>query len=73
MPSRAVAGPANCLRWFLLGTHLELGERISVHVDPWDDAKWALGAAALVLRAPFTHTDETGSDAVRARFAGIAP
>ena len=57
---------------FLLGTHLELGERISVHVDPWDDAKWALGAAALVLRAPFTHTAETGSDAVRARLAGIA-
>ena len=27
---------------------------ISVHVDPWDDAKWALGAAALVLQAPFT-------------------
>jgi predicted NBD/HSP70 family sugar kinase len=57
---------------FSPGTHLELGERISVHVDPWDDAKWALGAAALVLRAPFTHTDETGSDAVRARFTGIA-
>jgi predicted NBD/HSP70 family sugar kinase len=24
-----------------------------VHVEQWDDARWALGAAALVLRAPF--------------------
>lgn len=24
-----------------------------VHVEPWDDSKWALGAASLVLRAPF--------------------
>lgn len=26
---------------------------IPVHVDEWDDTAWALGAAALVLRAPF--------------------
>jgi len=27
---------------------------VAVEVDPWDDAKWAIGAAALVLRATFT-------------------
>jgi predicted NBD/HSP70 family sugar kinase len=28
-------------------------DRIPVFVDEWDDTAWALGAAALVLRAPF--------------------
>jgi predicted NBD/HSP70 family sugar kinase len=27
---------------------------VQVEVDPWDDAKWAVGAAALVLRSSFT-------------------
>jgi predicted NBD/HSP70 family sugar kinase len=27
---------------------------ITVEVDPWDDAKWAVGAASLVLRTTFT-------------------
>jgi predicted NBD/HSP70 family sugar kinase len=27
---------------------------VAVEVDPWDDAKWAVGAAALVLRPTFT-------------------
>jgi predicted NBD/HSP70 family sugar kinase len=27
---------------------------VPVEVDPWDDAKWAIGAATLVLRATFT-------------------
>ena len=27
---------------------------VGVEVDPWDDAKWAVGAAALVLRPTFT-------------------
>jgi predicted NBD/HSP70 family sugar kinase len=27
---------------------------VAVEVDPWDDAKWAVGAASLVLRATFT-------------------
>ena len=27
----------------------------ALHVEPWDDSKWALGAASLVLQAPF-HT-----------------
>jgi len=26
---------------------------VRVEVDPWDDAKWAVGAATLVLRASF--------------------
>src|SRR4029079_9376880 len=28
-------------------------EGIRIEVDPWDDAKWAVGAATLVLRASF--------------------
>ena len=35
---------------------------IAVEVDPWDDAKWAIGAAALVLRATFTPHAERESD-----------
>lgn len=27
---------------------------VELEVDPWDDAKWAVGAAALVLRSTFT-------------------
>jgi predicted NBD/HSP70 family sugar kinase len=27
---------------------------VPVEVDPWDDAKWARGAAALILQAPFS-------------------
>jgi predicted NBD/HSP70 family sugar kinase len=27
---------------------------VAVEVDPWDDAKWAVGAASLVLRTTFT-------------------
>ncbi|HEY2541961.1 MAG TPA: ROK family transcriptional regulator [Gaiellaceae bacterium] len=40
---------------------------VSVEVDPWDDVKWAVGAAALVLRATFTPHDERQVDnAIRA-------
>jgi predicted NBD/HSP70 family sugar kinase len=36
---------------------------IPVVIDPWDDAKWALGAAALVLRATFVAAlDEEPAD-----------
>ena len=28
-------------------------DAMTVHVEKWDDSKWALGAASLVLRAPF--------------------
>jgi len=38
---------------------------VAVEVDPWDDAKWAVGAAALVLRPTFTplagDTDQNNS------------
>lgn len=42
---------------------------VLVELDPWDDAKWALGAAALVLRATFvTALNERSADhSVRAR------
>jgi predicted NBD/HSP70 family sugar kinase len=42
---------------------------VRVEVDPWDDAKWARGAAALVLRATFVAAfEEQPSDhSVRAR------
>ena len=35
---------------------------VTVEVDPWDDVKWAIGAAALVLRATFTPHDERQAD-----------
>jgi predicted NBD/HSP70 family sugar kinase len=47
---------------------------VAVELDPWDDGKWALGAAALVLRATFvTGLDEQSSDhSVRARLERAA-
>lgn len=40
---------------------------VQVEVDPWDDMKWAVGAAALVLRATFTPQDALDADnAIRA-------
>jgi predicted NBD/HSP70 family sugar kinase len=36
--------------------------KVAVEVDPWDDAKWAVGAAALVLRATFTPLDDRQAD-----------
>jgi predicted NBD/HSP70 family sugar kinase len=40
---------------------------VAVDVDPWDDVKWAIGAAALVLRATFTSHDAHRADtAIRA-------
>jgi predicted NBD/HSP70 family sugar kinase len=43
---------------------------IVVEVDPWDDAKWAVGAAALVLRSTFTPALESAppDTSIRARF-----
>lgn len=42
---------------------------IPIEVDPWDDAKWARGAAALVLRATFSAPlyERQIEDSVRAR------
>jgi hypothetical protein len=47
---------------------------VAVEVDPWDDAKWAIGAATLVLRATFVPgLDEQSSDHfVRARLERVA-
>lgn len=46
---------------------------VAVEVDPWDDAKWARGAAALVLRATFAAPlyEHQPDDAVRARLTTI--
>jgi predicted NBD/HSP70 family sugar kinase len=45
----------------------------SVEIDPWDDAKWATGAAALVLRATFVPAVAQGQtdELVRARLAAV--
>lgn len=47
---------------------------VAVEIDPWDDAQWALGAAALVLRATFvTALDERSADhSVRVRLEPLA-
>jgi predicted NBD/HSP70 family sugar kinase len=46
---------------------------IPVEVDPWDDAKWARGAAALVLRATFAAPlyERQIEDTIRARLPGF--
>ncbi|MFL5953203.1 MAG: ROK family protein [Gaiellaceae bacterium] len=47
---------------------------VPVEVDPWDDAKWAIGAATLVLRASFgAPLDGEQGDSVRARLEAVAP
>jgi len=48
-----------------------LADSLNVFVDPWDDTKWALGAAALVLRAPFTASNDPHADEIRARLAAF--
>jgi hypothetical protein len=46
---------------------------VPVEVDPWDDAKWAIGAATLVLRASFgAPLDSDKGDSVRARLEAVA-
>ena len=47
---------------------------VAIEVDPWDDAKWARGAAALVLRATFAMPlyERQIEDSVRARLAGAS-
>jgi predicted NBD/HSP70 family sugar kinase len=47
---------------------------VPVEVDPWDDAKWAIGAATLVLRSTFgAPLDDDKGDSVRARLEAVAP
>ncbi len=47
---------------FRAGLFAPLGD-VRVEVDPWDEAKWAIGAASLVLRAsfaaPFDHSSRS--------------
>jgi predicted NBD/HSP70 family sugar kinase len=46
---------------------------VQVEVDPWDDAKWAVGAATLVLRASFAAPqDNDAGESVRARLEAMA-
>jgi predicted NBD/HSP70 family sugar kinase len=48
--------------------------QVPVEVDPWDDAKWAIGAATLVLRATFgAPVDGEKGESVRARLETVAP
>lgn len=44
---------------------------VAVEVDPWDDTKWAVGAAALVLRATFSAPLDASDDDVRARLDAL--
>jgi predicted NBD/HSP70 family sugar kinase len=45
---------------------------VPVEIDPWDDAKWAVGAATLVLRATFAAPmDSDKSESVRARLEAV--
>lgn len=47
---------------------------VPVEVDPWDDAKWAIGAATLVLRARFTAPLDGEQDSfARARLDAVVP
>ena len=48
---------------------------VRVEVDPWDDAKWAVGAATLVLRATFTAPldGEQPNESIRARLGAGLP
>lgn len=50
-------------------------EDVTVEVDPWDDRKWAQGAAALVLRATFSAPiyERQQDDDVRARLGTVPP
>jgi predicted NBD/HSP70 family sugar kinase len=47
---------------------------VPVEVDPWDDARWAVGAATLVLRANFAAPLEyQQGENVRARLEAVSP
>jgi predicted NBD/HSP70 family sugar kinase len=50
----------------------ELLRGVPIEIDPWDDAKWARGAAALVLRATFSVPlyERQIEESVRARLGG---
>ena len=35
--------------------------KFDIEVDPWDDAKWALGATAIVLQASLSKNQRTNA------------
>ena len=45
---------------------------VRVEVDPWDDARWAVGAATLVLRASFAAPLDAESRSGDARMEVVA-
>jgi predicted NBD/HSP70 family sugar kinase len=45
---------------------------VRVEVDPWDDARWAVGAATLVLRANFAAPLDEGRRPAQARMEVVA-
>lgn len=56
--------------------HLQPSRRgLPFVIEPWDESKWALGAAALVLASPFDSTGATGDQGqlVRARLHTSLP
>lgn len=57
---------------FLRTAEAHLTGRLAFTVDPWDDSRWAQGAAALVLAAPFDSRGTGGreSEKVLAKLAG---
>jgi predicted NBD/HSP70 family sugar kinase len=47
---------------------------VPVEVDPWDESKWAIGAATLVLRSTFgAPLDDDKGESVRARLEAAGP
>jgi predicted NBD/HSP70 family sugar kinase len=47
---------------------------VALEIDPWDDAKWARGAASLVLRPTFvpSRADGAGAQSVRERLTSAS-
>lgn len=41
--------------------------KFEIEVDPWDDAKWALGATAIVLQASLSRNSNTNSQSVEVK------
>jgi len=80
-PQRVIVSGEGTQSWSHLSATFESSLRkavfpplvgVPVEVDPWDDAKWARGAAALVLRATFAAPlyEWQPEDAVRDRLPG---
>ncbi len=82
-PERVLLSGEGTRAWTWLEPGFERGLRdhlfpavsdVRVEVDPWDDAKWAVGAASLVLRATFNGPlDGEHNDLARARIGASDP